>query len=203
MITTIMDEITTLDTELFYTINGARNNFFDWFFAIISSHLFFGIVLVSLILWLSFTQFRRRFWVLLILVALCFLLADRLSVVCFKDVVQRLRPSHALANVHLVKLRDFGLIYGSKGGLYGFVSSHAANVFCLSTVFALIAEKKRRKILIPIFAIWSLLTIYSRVYCGVHYPGDVICGSLLGIVLGLIIFYAYRFIIGRLDHNKN
>lgn len=198
-----MNEITALDTELFYAINGARSSFFDWLFAVISSHLFFGVVLISLILWLSFTQFKSRFWVLLILVALCFLLADRLSVVCFKDVVQRLRPSHALANVHLVKLRDFGLIYDSKGGLYGFVSSHAANVFCLSTVFALVAEKKKRKILIPILSLWSLLTIYSRVYCGVHYPGDVICGSLLGIALGLIIFYAYRFILGRLGRNKD
>lgn len=198
-----MNEITALDTELFYAINGTRSSFFDWFFAVISSHLFFGVVLISLILWLSFTQFKNRFWVLLILVALCFLLADRLSVVCFKDVVQRLRPSHALANVHLVKLRDFGLIYDSKGGLYGFVSSHAANVFCLSTVFALVAEKKKRKILIPILSLWSLLTIYSRVYCGVHYPGDVICGSLLGIALGLIIFYAYRFILGRLGRNKD
>lgn len=194
-----MNKLTALDTELFYAINGARSNFFDWFFAVVSSHLFFGVVLVCVVVWLSFRQFHSRFWILLILVALCFLMADRLSVVCFKDVVQRLRPSHALADVHLVKLRDFGLIYDSKGGLYGFVSSHAANVFCLSTVFALVAEKKNRRILLPILSVWSLLTIYSRVYCGVHYPGDVICGSLLGIALGLIIFYAYRYAVGRLN----
>lgn len=187
-----MDSLIAYDTQLFYFINGARGSFWDWFFAIISSHLFFGIFIFAMVLWLSVSQFKKSFWHILILVAVCFLLADRISVLCFKDVFMRLRPSHALEGVNLVKFSDFQLIYDSKGGLYGFVSSHATNALCLTTVFATISRHKKSVILI--MGIWSLLTMYSRIYCGVHYPTDVICGALLGIAIGLFISWGYNFV---------
>ena len=187
-----MDSLIAYDTQLFYLINGARGSFCDWFFAIISSHLFFGIFIFAMVLWLSVSQFKKSFWHILILVAVCFLLADRISVLCFKDVFMRLRPSHALEGVNLVKFSDFQLIYDSKGGLYGFVSSHATNALCLTTVFATISRHKKSVILI--MGIWSLLTMYSRIYCGVHYPTDVICGALLGIAIGLFISWGYNFV---------
>lgn len=187
-----MDSLIAYDTQLFYLINGARGNFGDWFFAIISSHLFFGIFIFAMVLWLSVSQFKKSFWHILILVAVCFLLADRISVLCFKDVFMRLRPSHALEGVNLVKFSDFQLIYDSKGGLYGFVSSHATNALCLTTVFATIS--RHRKSVILIMGIWSLLTMYSRIYCGVHYPTDVICGALLGIAIGLFVSWGYNFV---------
>jgi undecaprenyl-diphosphatase len=105
----------------------------------------------------------------------------------------RLRPSHALEGVNLVKFSDFQLIYDSKGGLYGFVSSHATNAFCLATVFAKLSRK--RNLLIPILIVWGLLTMYSRVYCGVHYPTDVLCGAILGIAIGLLISYIYELLL--------
>lgn len=187
-----MDSLIAYDTQLFYLINGARGSFWDWFFAIISSHLFFGIFIFAMVLWLSVSQFKKSFWHILILVAVCFLLADRISVLCFKDVFMRLRPSYALEGVNLVKFSDFQLIYDSKGGLYGFVSSHATNALCLTTVFATISRHKKSVILI--MGIWSLLTMYSRIYCGVHYPTDVICGALLGIAIGLFISWGYNFV---------
>ena len=187
-----MDSLIAYDTQLFYLINGARGSFWDWFFAIISSHLFFGIFIFAMVLWLSVSQFKKSFWHILILVAVCFLLADRISVLCFNDVFMRLRPSHALEGVNLVKFSDFQLIYDSKGGLYGFVSSHATNALCLTTVFATISRHKKSVILI--MGIWSLLTMYSRIYCGVHYPTDVICGALLGIAIGLFISWGYNFV---------
>jgi undecaprenyl-diphosphatase len=106
----------------------------------------------------------------------------------FKDVFERLRPSHALQNVFLVKFKDFHLVYTSKGGMYGFVSSHATNAFCIATLFGLISRKRLSWILL---LLWAFLTAYSRIYCGVHYPGDVICGGLLGVVLGWLIYFLY------------
>lgn len=187
-----MDKLIACDTQLFYLLNGARSSFWDWFFAIISSHLFFGIFIFAMVLWHSVSQFKKSFWHILILVAVCFLLADRISVLCFKDVFMRLRPSHALEGVNLVKFSDFQLIYDSKGGLYGFVSSHATNALCLTTVFATIS--RHRKSVILIMGTWSLLTMYSRIYCGVHYPTDVICGALLGIAIGLFVSWGYNFV---------
>ena len=74
---------------------------------------------------------------------LLFFLGDRVSVVGFKDVFERLRPSHALEDVFLVKLKDFQLIYTSKGGLYGFVSSHSTNAFLHSNRFRITLSQNK------------------------------------------------------------
>jgi len=109
-------------------------------------------------------------------IALCVLLADQLSVHLFKNVFQRLRPSHEpelTGMVHLV--RDY------RGGNWGFVSSHAANTFAIATFLSLIF--KNRKFWIILFS-WCIIVSYTRIYLGVHYPGDIFGGALLGMVIG-------------------
>jgi undecaprenyl-diphosphatase len=184
----MIEYLNDLDTQAFYLINSARNDFFDWFFAVISSHLFFALVVASIFICFAYKNFKKTWWIVLILIGLCFLLGDRVSVMGFKDVFERLRPSHALQDVFLVKFKDFHLVYTSKGGMYGFVSSHATNAFCIATLFGLISGKRLSWILL---LLWAFLTAYSRIYCGVHYPGDVICGGLLGVVLGWLIYFLY------------
>lgn len=184
----MIEYLNDLDTQAFYLINSARNDFFDWFFAVISSHLFFALVVASIFICFAYKNFKKTWWIVLILIGLCFLLGDRVSVMGFKDVFERLRPSHALQDVFLVKYKDFHLVYTSKGGMYGFVSSHATNAFCIATLFGLISRKRLSWILL---LLWAFLTAYSRIYCGVHYPGDVICGGLLGVVLGWLIYFLY------------
>ena len=184
----MIEYLNDLDTQAFYLINSARNDFFDWFFAVISSHLFFALVVASIFICFAYKNFKKTWWIVLILIGLCFLLGDRVSVMGFKDVFERLRPSHALQDVFLVKFKDFHLVYTSKGGMYGFVSSHATNAFCIATLFGLISRKRPSWILL---LLWAFLTAYSRIYCGVHYPGDVICGGLLGVVLGWLIYFLY------------
>jgi undecaprenyl-diphosphatase len=108
---------------------------------------------------------------------------------CFKDVVCRLRPSHALESIHLCKFHNFQLITDNKGGLYGFVSSHAANICCATTFLLLFIKHKGLKITI---VLWALLTCYSRIYCGYHYPLDVLCGALLGVLIGLFLRFVFK-----------
>ena len=97
-----MEAILNKDTVLFYLINGQRNPFFDYLFGFLSHNLSFVIAILLAVIFLSIKKFNKHFWILLVLVALSFLLADRISVLCFKDVFQRLRPSHALEGVNLV-----------------------------------------------------------------------------------------------------
>ena len=84
----------------------------------------------------------------------------------------------------------------SCGGLYGFVSSHAANVFALATFLSLWHRKIRneklgmRHSLFPILLfLWAILVCYSRPYLGKHYPGDVVCGAALGLLVGTAVFF--------------
>ena len=184
----MIEYLNDLDTKAFYLINTARNEFFDWFFAVISSYSFFAIVVAGIFLAFSYKNFKKTWWIVLLIIGLCFLLGDRVSVMGFKEVFERPRPSHALEDAFLVKFKDFQLVYNSKGGLYGFVSSHATNAFCIATAFSLISRKRTAVLLL---FIWAILTGYSRIYCGVHYPGDVICGGLLGVLLGWLIYLLY------------
>lgn len=184
----MIEYLNDLDTKAFYLINTARNDFFDWFFAVVSSHLFFALVVAGIFLAFSYKNFKKTWWIVLLIIGLCFLLGDRVSVMGFKEVFERPRPSHALEDAFLVKFKDFQLVYNSKGGLYGFVSSHSANAFCIAMAFSLLS---RKRLVVFLLFIWALLTGYSRIYCGVHYPGDVICGGLLGVLLGWLIYLLY------------
>lgn len=195
-----MEAILNKDTELFYLINGQRNPFFDYLFGFLSHNLSFVIAILLAVIFLSIKKFNKHFWILLVLVALSFLLADRISVLCFKDVFQRFRPSHALEGVNLVKLSSWNLIYDYKGGLYGFVSSHAANAFSLATIFAVLGKKYK---LLPVLIYsWAILVGYSRIYCGVHYPLDVIVGGILGIGIGLLIVMLYKLVLKKYKCKK-
>ncbi|MDR0972289.1 MAG: phosphatase PAP2 family protein [Bacteroidales bacterium] len=189
-----MDWIINKDIDIFYFINsGYRSQFLDYFFSFLSHNLSFIIALTACFLFLTIKEYKKHFWLLLLLIGLSFLLADRISVLCFKEVFQRLRPSHALEDVNLVKMTLFSLVYDYKGGLYGFVSSHSANCFSLATIFSYYGRKY--KPMPYILYVWAILVGYSRIYCGVHYPLDVLCGALLGIVIGIIIILLTRKLI--------
>jgi undecaprenyl-diphosphatase len=110
-------------------------------------------------------------------------LADQFSVQLFKNIVQRLRPCHEPSLVGLVHL-----VNGECGGQYGFVSSHATNSFNVALLSLLFIKKRWFTISI---ILWAIVVGYSRIYLGVHYPGDVICGSLLGALIGWSIYRLY------------
>ena len=101
-----------------------------------------------------------------------------------KPLVARLRPTHNPEIADLIHI-----VNGYRGGLYGFVSSHAANAFAF-VIFTSCIIRNRYYVLG--ITIWALLTAYSRVYLGVHYVGDVVCGAVLGILVGLLVYWLFR-----------
>ena len=125
---------------------------------------------------------KRNMWLVILSVAILITLSDQISVHLFKDIFQRYRPCHNLFLKDRVHLLD-----GYCGGLYGFVSSHAANTFALAAFLILYF---RNKYFAVFMYLWAALVSYSRVYAGVHYPFDVVGGMALGIFLGVI---AYKF----------
>lgn len=105
-------------------------------------------------------------------------LTDQGSVNLFKEVFQRLRPCHEGDLKGLVNL-----VSGNCGGQFGFVSSHAANVFGLAAFFSVAIPQIGTKGLL-LFG-WAAIVSLSRVYLGVHYPFDVIIGAVFGGIVGL------------------
>lgn len=173
----MFDTLSSLDTQLFLWINSHHTPALDWIMWTLSQHWCWAVVLVLVFGLLTLRYEPRRWWLVLAGIVFCFLLADQGSVHLFKETVCRLRPCHALENVRMFRT--------NCGGQYGFVSSHAANAFSIVTFIVLRYHK--RMLATFLLVLWALLTCYSRAYLGKHYPGDLLCGALFGIIVGLLI----------------
>lgn len=173
--------LVNLDTDLFLSINRMHNSFFDYFMSAYSGK-WVWIPMYAAILYLMLRNFSWKVTLLCVVgVALTIIFADQGCATWIRPYVARLRPSN-LDNplsemVHIVN--------GHRGGSYGFPSCHSANTFGLA--FYLFFVFRRRWLTVFMMA-WALLTCYSRVYLGVHYPGDLLVGAMVG-TLGAYIMY--------------
>ncbi len=189
-----MNDILALDQQLFLFLNSLHAAWLDPIMIAVSGKLTW-IPLYLLIVYLVYRnqQWRGLLW-FVVCAGLVVLLADRISVLAFKDIFQRLRPCHEASIADYVYLPS-----GHKGGLYSFVSSHAANTFGIAVLTALFLQKRWATLLLLIWALW---VSYSRIYMGVHYPGDVLCGAILGAGIASAIWLAARAINARLIARK-
>lgn len=172
------------DTQLFIFLNGIHSPFWDSvMYWITKTNSWIQLYLLLLIV-IVYKQ-RKRAIIAILFIGLAIFLSDQISVHFFKDVFQRLRPCHTpeLEDiVHLVK--------NKCGGKFGFVSSHAANTFALASILSFLFKNKPFTI---IAFLWAAIVSYSRIYLGVHFPLDVLCGAVLGLIIGFAVFKAYLF----------
>ena len=178
----MLETLNNLDTQWFWWINSHHCTSMDWVMWSLSQHWCMAAAIVLAFCLLTLRYEPRRWWIVLIGIALCFLLADQGSVQLFKNTVCRLRPCHALEDVRMFRT--------GCGGQYGFVSSHAANVFAVAMFLTLRYWKRaKRQWPLLLIALWAIATCYSRPYLGKHYPGDVICGAVFGAIIALIVWW--------------
>ena len=186
-----MISLLNLDKVFTLAINSCHSPFFDNFFYIYTQ-TWTWIPAILLLVWWMWRRWGVRSLYVVLGIALCILLADQLSSSLIKPMVARLRPTHNPEIADLIHT-----VNGYRGGRYGFVSSHSANAFAVVVFTSLIIRYRTYTILT---IIWAILTAYSRVYLGVHYLGDVVCGAILGIFVAFVVYSVFCFF--RARYNK-
>ena len=179
----MLDYLINLDKSLLLFLNSLHTPFLDWVMFWIS-YKFTFIPLYAAAIYFFFKKFGQTGWVILVMAVVSVALADQISVHLFKDVFQRLRPTHTPGLEDLIHV-----VRDQRGGLYGFVSSHAANAFSFA-VFSLLVFKVRWYTIAILC--WALLVSYTRIYMGLHFPGDILGGAIVGSLIGLLVFTAMK-----------
>ena len=181
----MLEYLNDIDTDALLAVNGLHDMFQDAFWWMVSAKWSSALLLLALV-WILLHQNRRHALLMLVMLAFTVLVADQVSSGLIKHLVERLRPTHDPSLDNMVHV-----INGYRGGMYGFVSNHAANFFAVATLLSFVM--RHRLVTCSLFT-WALLQCYSRVYLGVHYPGDIMGGIVVGVLAGWLLWCLMRWI---------
>lgn len=184
----MLETLIEWDKALLLAINGCHHSFFDEVMFWISDRLVWIPFYVSLLYVLIRSKRMDAIYGVLA-VALTVLLADQFASGFCKPFFERLRPTHDPTMQPYVHL-----VHNHLSGMYGFCSSHASNTCGIAVLTALIFRNKKYTYMV---ASWALLNCYSRMYMGVHYPGDILCGALAGMLIGYLCYRLYMWAVTR------
>lgn len=172
------ETIEAFDNQLLLWINSYHTEFWDTFMITVSERM----IWVPFYLTILATVWRCYGWrtalLMGVMAGLAIAAADQTCASLIRPHLHRLRP----ANLDNPISQFVHVVDGYRGGKYGFPSCHAANTFALVGLTSMLF--KRREYTIGILS-WAIIVCYSRMYLGVHYPGDILIGAIIGTIIGI------------------
>lgn len=181
-----------LDRQLLLTLNGSESLYLDTLAHVLTSAVTWVPLYVSLF-FLVLKNNETMVKILLIIgcAALCVILAGTVDDTIVKPLVARWRPTH---DPQIGAAVD--VVNNYRGGKYGFFSAHACNTFSIAVFFAFLV---RSRLLTFFLVFWSLVNCWTRLYLGVHFPGDILVGLFWGAIVGMGVYYLHYRLSRRLS----
>ena len=188
----LLSTLEQLDKQMLLAVNGSESRYLDRLVLTLTH----GATWIPLYISLFYLVLRnnnslKRVLSVLFAAGLCYLLAGAVDDGIIKPLVARWRPTHDPEIGLMVDIVD-----GYRGGKYGFFSAHASNTFSIAILFCWIV---RSRLLTTALIIWSFTNCWTRLYLGVHYPGDILVGLIWGGVSSSLVYFLYHF---TLDRNR-
>lgn len=180
--------ILSIDNDILLYLNQCNNALLDSVMLRFSNTWTWSLLLLAVIFVVMKNRSFREGAAILAGICLCVLLADQISSSLIKPWVCRLRPTHDPDLMFQIRYIE------GRGGLYGFVSSHAANTFAVATFLAFVFRHRLTSICL---FVWATLVGISRIYLAKHFPTDVLAGAALGVAVGCVVYYILRFFVAR------
>jgi undecaprenyl-diphosphatase len=186
-----MEQLIQLDKNLFLFLNGLGTPTFDGFWMFITGK-WNAIPLYVALLFLLYKKLGVKHTLLIVvLVAVMIACTDQLANLFKKVLFLRPRPCHDTELLEVMRL-----VKSYCGGKYGYFSGHASSSMALAVFLGNIL-KPHVKYMSMFLIIWALFVGYSRIYIGVHYPGDVLTGFVFGTAIALIMLKLYKYLVFR------
>ena len=177
-------------------LNGSNSVFLDgWMSALTSGFTWLALYASLFYLVVKNNETMGQIMLVVGCALACVGLADIMADVIVKPLVERWRPS----NDPIFKY-DVSVVDGYRGTSYGFFSAHAANTFSLALFFCMLV---RSRVLSVALVLWSFVNCYTRMYLGLHYPSDIVCGLLWGSVCAIGVYYFYLRVSRRMFGEDN
>lgn len=177
----MLQHIIEIDKGLILEVQKWHTPFWDNYMHIFSGQKVWLLTAFTII-FVIVKSYKKHWWVVLFAIVVLITLSDQLSSGLIKPLVERLRPTYEPTLDGMLSI-----VHNNRSGGFSFVSSHAANSFAFATFSALLFKNRLYS---WVMLSWAAVTAFSRVYLAVHYPTDIICGTLLGLGVGVFVYWA-------------
>ena len=183
-------QIIDFDKQLLLLLNGSESLFLDsMVVTLTTAWTWIPLYISLLIVVIKNSDSALKILLTILSAGLCVLLAGTVDDTIVKPLVGRWRPTRDPEIGILVDIVD-----GYRGGDYGFFSAHAANTFSIAIFFCWLV---RCRLLSIALVLWSLTNCWTRLYLGVHFPGDILVGLCWGALVGTGVYFLYRYCVTK------
>ena len=189
-----LQRLVDIDKQVMLALNGSNSLYMDGVMKIYTTTVVWIPVALVLLFVVLKNNSPRVALLSVLAVTLTFIATDQVSSHLIKPLVARLRPCQDPTFMHLIDTFN-----NYRSGGYSFTSSHACNSFGLFAIISLII---RNRALSLSLLLWAVLNSFSRIYLGVHFPGDILCGGILGCVIGTVMYLLYNFVRKKVEYSS-